>query len=300
MMMRERHVARNVAPRSRNRSTRHEETRRRTGARSRPPAPTDAPQSRWERFDAHVLDGWRGWALVAVFGVCAAVFVVLKAPLFAIDEVQMSGNARTSDGAILAALDLEPGIPLATWDSDPAMAAIAELPWVDQVRVTKSYPSTVRVVIRERAVSASVGSAIRQEWLIVDDGGHVLERRLTPAAGTRMILAPPDVIDNGSVGSPANGIQSALVASENLPLQLDPWVDHWSVSRDGAVTIGLTGGASASLGHSTDHRTQFVSLASILDGGTSLVCIDDIDLGVADTPVVSRDSSCLIAAEALS
>ncbi len=291
-----------------NATTRRHRQQRRAKSRAAAPGPRGRrPQSQSpsaksaeprEVRGRHPLDGWRGWLLVGAFAVAAAVFVVLKAPVFSIDEVQISGAARTSEGAILSALDIPSGTALATWDAGPGTEAIAALPWVEEVRITKAYPATVRVVVRERAVTASVGSPIRQEWLVISEDGHVLERRMTPAGDSRIVLAPAYVIDDAMVGDRVSDVDPAIVASTGLPLQLDAWVDHWRIDADGAVTIGLVGGAEAHLGRTGEHRTQYVSLASILDGGTSLVCIDHIDLEVADTPVITRDAECLVAAAA--
>ena len=62
----------------------------------------------------------------------------------------------------------------------------------------------------------------------------------------------------------------------------------------------LVGSATAVFGREPDHRTQFVSLASILDGGTSLVCVERIDLRIPDTPIIDRGAACMTAALELS
>ena len=79
----------------------------------------------------------------------------------------------------------------------------------------------------------------------------------------------------------------------SLPSQLEPWIDSWTMDGSGRITAELVGSAAARFGFAEQPATQFVSLAAILDGGTSLACITSIDLRVADTPVIHRDLACL-------
>ena len=99
--------------------------------------------------------------------------------------------------------------------------------------------------------------------------------------------------DDGEV---APEVSEVLALATNLPLQLSPWVQSWTVDADGEVRAELVGSAGAVFGTGQDHRTQYVSLASILDGGTSLACISVIDLDIADTPVIERNAQCMAAA----
>ncbi len=227
--------------------------------------------------------------------IAIAVIVVLRAPYFSITTVQISGDARTTSGAILEALEIGEGQALATYDTERGGRAVSELAWVDEVQVTRRWPSTLRVIVRERTPAAAIGRPSGTEWIVVDDDAQVLERRLTPPAGVPLIAAPVPVVTGAEVGTVIEPLTRVLAASLDLPLQLDPWIESWSVDATGRITAELVGSATADFGHERDHRTQFVSLASILASDTSLACIDTIDLSIADTPVIEREPQCVLA-----
>ena len=237
--------------------------------------------------------------LVAMVVSAAFALAVLEAPFFEAENVQISGAARTSEGMVLQSLDIGEDQSLLLYDTAEGAERIAALPWVKAVEVTRQWPSTVRVVIRERAVSATVGSPSGREWVVLGEDGVVVESRMTPPTGVPLIVATSQIIESAQIGGQLEGIERVLEITQDLPLQLDPWVTTWSVDNDGRVIAKLVGTAYASFGAFEDHRTQFVSLASILDGGASLVCLERIDLTVADTPVLHRNAPCMLEAQEL-
>ena len=132
---------------------------------------------------------WRWWFIGALLAVIIVIVALLRAPFFAISEVQLTGEARTSEGTILDVLAIEEGQALASYDVSGAEDEIALLPWVEQVDVTRGWPSTLRVQIRERVPAAAITSAAGREWVVVSNDGHVLERRLTPPSKVPLIVA---------------------------------------------------------------------------------------------------------------
>lgn len=231
--------------------------------------------------------------------IALGITVLLRASFFAVQTVQLDGEARTTPGAVHDALAIEPDQALATFDTGAAEDRIAELPWVDQVQVTRGWPSTLRVRIREHGPAAAIGPENGAEWLVVGRGGQVLERRLTPPVGLPVIVVPRSVIDGSAVGDLVAPALDGLTLALELPLQLDPWVESWTVDADGIISAELRGSARAVFGDRIDQRSQFVSLASILGGDVSLACIRTIDLTIGDTPVVHRDADCLLVARSL-
>lgn len=242
----------------------------------------------------------RWWLLSAFVAVVALFVMLLESPVFEINDVQISGAARTSEGSILDALAISSDQALLTYDTSEGRDDLATLPWVETVDVTRQWPSSLRVVIRERTVAAAIGRPDGSEWAVVARDGMVVEYRMTPPSGVPLIVATQDIVDSSSIGSPVPGVDRALEIAHGLPLQLAPWVTTWSVDVDGVVVAELVGSARANFGALDDHRTQYVSLASILNGGADLVCIDTIDLSIADTPVLHRNASCLLASQELS
>lgn len=256
----------------------------------RPPTPVE-PSRRVRRWVGAVA------GLIALIALVATI--VLRSSYFAVDAVQLHGEARTSPGAVESALAIDPGTPLALLDTDAAEERIAALPWVDEVDVTRGWPSTVRVRIREHAPAAAIGPENGAIWAVVGRDGTVLERRLTPPVGLPVVVVPVAVSNAAEVGTTVTPALPALSAALQMPLQLRPWIDSWTVDVDGVVAAELRGSARAVFGVELDHRTQYVSLASILGGDIPRACIRTIDLTIPDTPVVHRDRDCLLVAREL-
>ena len=127
----------------------------------------------------------------------------------------------------------------------------------------------------------------------------MIEQRRTPPAGVPLIVADRSYFDGIEVGQPMEGIERAYTLAREVPNQLDPWISTWTVDATGVVTANLTGSAQAVFGPAGESGTQFVSLASILDGGPVLTCINTIDLSTVDTPVIHRDAECLVVSSGL-
>ena len=223
----------------------------------------------------------------------AIIVSIFEAPLFEARSVQTSGNARTSEGAVLEALAIAPDQALLLYDTAGAERRVAELPWVREVEISRQWPSTVQVVISERGVAVAIGRPDGSEWLVVSNDRVVVERRATPPAQVPLIVATNAMVSRATLGEGVADAERALDIVLEVPGQLDPWITTWTLDEAGALTAELVGSAQANFGAFEDPRTQFVSLASILNGGSELTCIDRIDLSVADTPVLHRNPACI-------
>lgn len=234
------------------------------------------------------------WWLIGLIALVAAIVVsVLEAPMFEARSVQLSGHARTSEGLVLDALAIPPDQALLLYDVGAAEQSVAELPWVDAVSIVRQWPGTLQVVIREHGVAASIGRPDGSEWLIMSESGIVVERRATPPGSVPLIVSTHELVNSAVVGEPVSDASRALEIALDVPGQLDPWITTWSLDESGQLTAELVGSAEANFGVFEDARTQFVSLASILNGGAELTCLDRIDLSVADTPVLHRNRACI-------
>ncbi|MBY0559692.1 FtsQ-type POTRA domain-containing protein [Hyphomicrobium sp.] len=106
-------------------------------------------------------------AAAAVVAVCAGAFAlsfdklaaidfaakandVMIAAGFGIDQVNVSGQHYASDSDVFDALDLPNVKTFAAFNSDAALKRIERIAWVDTAQITRVYPGTLDVVIRER------------------------------------------------------------------------------------------------------------------------------------------------------
>jgi len=80
----------------------------------------------------------------------AVIEAVAASTGFAVERVEVAGNAETSEIDVLGAIGLNGYTPLLGFDARAARERIAALPWVKSVAVRKTYPATIEVRIVER------------------------------------------------------------------------------------------------------------------------------------------------------
>jgi cell division protein FtsQ len=69
---------------------------------------------------------------------------------FAVGQVHLSGNTRTSAAAIVGALGFKPGQPIFGVNLREARARLLQLPWVANAEVKRRYPDDIVVNVVER------------------------------------------------------------------------------------------------------------------------------------------------------
>lgn len=98
---------------------------------------------------------------------------------FAVREVPITGNERTSSETVQAALGVAPGRPIFAVDPAAARGRLLKLPWIAEAEVRRQYPDTIAVRLVEKrpfAVWRKGG-----ELLIIERSGAVITKE---GAGT--------------------------------------------------------------------------------------------------------------------
>lgn len=261
------------------------------------PPPVD-PRLRARRIDVARRAGRRRLVrllvAVVVTAVVAAGWGLTRSPLLDVDRIEVRGAHRSGPEAVRAAAGVATGTPLLDVDPGAVRAGVGSLPWVEHVSVTRDWPGTLRVAVRERRPVARLGAG--DGAVVVDRDGRVL----APAAA----LAPDEVVPlvvgvevAGAPGEPAAtdargrvrpGLARALEVAERLPAALGSPVDAVIVD-DGAVDLEL-GVGRARLGARGDVDDQLVALATVL-ARVDLRCVAVIDVRVPSAPSVTRDGA---------
>lgn len=102
-----------------------------------------------------------------------AVAVVAGLDIFHIDQINVRGNHRMSSGEVLAMLEDLRGRSVLAVDLDEWRRALMSSPWVADASLRRTLPSTVDVVIVERA-PLGIGR-INGALFLVDDRGTVID-----------------------------------------------------------------------------------------------------------------------------
>lgn len=130
---------------------------------------------------------WTITASVVVLAVLAAL-AVYQTSLFAVREVRVVGATMLSADQVRAAAAVPTGSPLARVDLGSVRDRVAKLPPVADVGVSRDWPGTVVVRVKERAGVAVVPQG--REYLVIDAEAVVFRRLADRPASLPLIETP--------------------------------------------------------------------------------------------------------------
>jgi cell division protein FtsQ len=158
---------------------------------------------------------WMTWSVI-LLTVLAALFVsgfvgraihrtsnaidgAVAAAGFGVTQVHLSGNVRTSQVTIMAALGFTPGQSIFGVDLRAARARLMQLPWVAQADVKRRYPDDIAVQIVEKVPYARWQSPTSL-YVVERSGAPITDRGVDRFANLPLLLgdgapaaAPPIV-----------------------------------------------------------------------------------------------------------
>ncbi len=124
---------------------------------------------------------WVVGVMLAVALLVGAGWLVGWSPLLAVDNVRVSGAPDDRTDAVLLAAAAPMGQPLARVDTGAVAARVAELRWVADVDVDRSWPGTLVIDVQPRTPIAALHSG--GPWQLVDAEGVVYETADDQPAG---------------------------------------------------------------------------------------------------------------------
>lgn len=219
--------------------------------------------------------------------ICSVVWalVVVRSPLLDVDRVQVVGAERTPVADIRGAARTSPGMPMVEVDLGRARAGVAALPWIDEVRTTRLWPGTVRIVVTERHEIATVDHA--EGWALLDADGRVLaiveSRPDLPALPGERTTAP-----GGDLGADD---RAALAVLGDLPSELRSATDTTAEGPDGLELV-LADGFRVVLGDGEDLGAKAEAAVAVRDHAQDPGSACRIDVRVPTAPVLTTGRGC--------
>jgi cell division protein FtsQ len=220
-------------------------------ARDRADASTDAPDgngvvSLHRRGAAERPAGdRRPWRRAVVIGLVLTIIVVgawalLGSSLLVVRHVRVIGaDLLVPAATVRSAAGIRPGTPLARVDTAAAASRVERLAPVLSARVTRSFPDTVVITVRQRTPALAVAGP--GGYALVDSAGVTVSTAAQPPAGLPVLMTPPPVLRD----SPVVRVAATVVLS--LPAWLRDRVRSVSGSAS-AVTLRLLSGATVAWG----------------------------------------------------
>jgi cell division protein FtsQ len=170
----------------------------------------------------------------AVLVVVLAVLAVLGSSLFAVDDVDVSGNVYTNPDRLQAVVDDLMGTPVLLVDTTAAEASLEAIPWVEDARVRTSFPNSASIEIRERTplVTMSGTDGLSR---ILDRDGRVLDS-IEGVPVALVWISGPGTLDTPVGGTAPIGYSAAASLVTKLTPNIRSRVESMMVTPDGSST----------------------------------------------------------------
>lgn len=224
-----------------------------------------------------------GAAIVALLALIAliALLVLSQLPVFVIEGIDATATEHVSAETIAKLAAVDEGTTLLSVDPDEVAKNVKKNPWVKNVYIDREFPSTLKVTVEERTVSAIVicgsGTSV---WSLGDDGYWIEPTQLDSSAGddvTTQALAKAEelgclLITNvpGTV-NPAQGsactddsIQDVLTYQQQLPESIRSQAQVYYAASSGSISLVLKSGLEISLGAASDVSAKSQALTEII------------------------------------
>jgi len=218
----------------------------------------------------------------AVLVVAISVLALLGSSLFAVDQVQVTGNVYTNQEALDAVIDDLSGTPVLLVDTDEIEAEIERIPWVEDARVRTSFPDSASIEIRERTPQAAM---MGTDGLarVLDADGRVLD--LVEGQPLALVwISGPGTLDVAPGQFASIGYSSAASLVTKLTPEIRSRVESMLVTSDGAdLVLILTsdrGPIEVRFGSAVGENAQIEKLVRLQrtldDIGTKPVTVIDV------------------------
>jgi cell division protein FtsQ len=216
----------------------------------------------------------RPWGLVAVALAVISFGVVWATPMFALEDVRVSGTSVLDPAEVAAAADEYRGQSVLRVDLEAIAAEVASLPAVKSVDVSRSWPTGVRIEVTERDPYIAVPSG-EETFLMVDSEGVVFDE----------VAEIPESIWNVQLDTPGPGdpaTEETVAALQSLPSDLADKVERVETPSAAAVTLYLEDGRTVAWGDGSQSEEKTRVALRLLESG-----YEHVDVSAPDAPSVS-------------
>ena len=178
--------------------------------------------------------GRRAFAVALALTILAVVaWALLGSSLLVVRHVRVTGGGGlVSAATVRSAARIPLGLPMARIDGAAAARRVEGLAPVLSARVSRSFPDTVVITVRQRTPTLAV--AVESGYALVDSAGVTVTVARSAPGGLPLLTTPPAVLR----GSPS--VRAAAEVVLSLPAQLRDQVRSVSASAS-SVTLQLSG-----------------------------------------------------------
>ncbi|TKJ27895.1 FtsQ-type POTRA domain-containing protein [Blastococcus sp. CCUG 61487] len=207
-------------------------------------------------------------------------WAVWSGPLLAVRSVQVDGVTTLPAELVRETAGVDRGTPLLRIDVEGARAAVADLPQVESVSVTRGWPDRVVITVEERTPLAVVGEAGRRS--LVDARGVLFDSVSgePPAGVVPLAVADPGPDDEETA--------AALVVIAALPAPLREQVAGVEAPAVDGIVLQMVDGPTVWWGSAEQSADKARILEALLEqvAAGTLDPADELDLSVPEAVVL--------------
>lgn len=224
--------------------------------------------------------------VVASAGVGA--WMLAHSALLDVDTIDVQGMSYLVADDVVAASGVAVGDALVRVNGGSVVAAVTANPWVAEASVRRSWlDGRVVVQVVERVPVAAVVTSTGDGFALVDSSGQVLAV-VSDSPGLPVVTG----VIPGQPGERLDPVdRGVIVAASGLPPGLASRVEAVTPGENGRIELLLNDGAVVVFGGVGDLETKIRTVQTVL-ATVDMQCVAVIDVGVADTAVLTRGESC--------
>ena len=228
-------------------------------------------------------------ACVTVASLAGVGVAATRSALLDVDHVTVRGASRTAPADVVAAAGLNRRRFMIDVDGQSIARRVDRLPWVAATTVSRRWPGTVTLTVRERTAIAVLAGP-QNTFSLVDATGRVLQGSAQPQPGLVVIAGGEPAPAPGQLAGPA--ARAAVEVAAAIPSDLRGRVSGLSLVAGGEVELRLSGsgGPTVRFGSAEDVPAKMTALSTLV-AKANLTGATVIDVRVPAAPVLTRAAS---------
>ncbi|MGQ9557431.1 MAG: cell division protein FtsQ/DivIB [Desulfurispora sp.] len=214
-----------------------------------------------------------------------AAFVLLRSPLFQIQQITVQGNITLSRDRVVDMSGLVPGQNIFKVDLGAARARLLSLPAVKDCSVSRRLPDRIIIVLQERRAAAALPAA-GGLWL-VDDGGVVIGPATYRGLNLPLITGAGRLAPQAGRQLEDAALRTALAVVQAWPGDLLARLAEIHVQPEGSITVYTLPGIPCRVGRAEDLSRKGQLLQELLQQKALPVRqVQYIDVSSTSLPVI--------------
>jgi len=215
------------------------------------------------------IDPWKiaFFVVMTMAIVVAGAWALLGSSLLAVKSVRVTGTRRVPTAAVVEAAGIRYGTPLIGIDAARAARQVERLAPVQSAQVSRDWPDTVLISVRERTPALAI--ARQGAFEIVDEYGVIVASAASAPPGLPLLHSPPGAL-RGSAQ-----VRAAAVVLRELPARLRDRVTAVDAPAASQVTLDMRGGVRVQWGGPGRSGAKMAELAILMRGHASYYDVSD-------------------------